>query len=249
LCAKKGKQTVEGKEMPEITVLTVLLFGFLLGVRHAFDADHIVAVTTIVSRTGSLLRSALVGLSWGLGHTLILFVIGFLVLVFKLVIPDKLALSMEFVVGLLLVLLGAPLVWPLVAGRKHAHWHAHGDRRHLHSHFHDDSLRHDHQHIRRPLLMGMVHGLAGSGMLTLLVLGTMSSVAQGLIFLVVFGVGSILSMVLFSGLIGLPFKFIAGLSLRLNLWLRGATGLISVALGFTIMWQVTYAGGLFLSAN
>ncbi len=235
--------------MPEITVLTALLFGFLLGVKHALDADHIVAITTIVSRTGSLLRSMLVGLSWGLGHTLTLFAAGFLVLVFKLAIPDKLALSMEFVVGLLLVLLGVPLVWRLVVSRRHIHWHAHGDRSHLHSHFHHDTPEHDHQHIRRPLLMGMVHGLAGSGALTLLVIGTMSSVAQGLVFLVVFGVGSILGMVLFSGLIGLPFKFAAGLSLRLNLWLRGAAGLISVVLGLVIIWQVAFVGGLFLSAS
>lgn len=232
--------------MPEITVLTALLFGFLLGVRHALDADHIVAITTIVSRSRSLLRSALVGLSWGLGHTLTIFAAGFLVLVLKLTIPDKLALSMEFVVGLLLVLLGVPLLWQLVVSRRHIHWHAHGDKRHLHSHFHDDTPEHNHQHIRRPLLMGMVHGLAGSGALTLLVLGTMSSVAQGLVFLLVFGVGSILGMVLFSGLIGLPFKFTARLSLRLNLWLRGAAGLISIVLGFVIMWQVAFVGGLFL---
>ena len=235
--------------MPELTVLTALLFGFLLGVRHALDADHIVAVTTIVSRSRSLLRSMLVGLSWGLGHTLTLFSVGFLVLVFKLTIPDKLSLSMEFVAGLLLVLLGVPLVWRLVTSRLHIHWHAHGDRSHLHSHFHHDIPSHDHQHMRRPLLMGMVHGLAGSGALTLLVLGTMSSVAQGLVFLVVFGVGSILGMVLFSGLIGLPFKFAAGLSLRLNLWLRGAAGLISVVLGLVIIWQVAVVGGLFLSAS
>ncbi len=235
--------------MSEITVLTALLFGFLLGVRHALDADHIVAITTIVSRTGSLLRSALVGLSWGLGHTFTLFTAGFLVLVFKLAIPDKLALSMEFVVGLFLVLLGVPLVWRLVVSRRHVHWHVHGDKRHLHSHSHGDTPEHDHRHIRRPLLMGMVHGLAGSGALTLLVLGTMSSVAQGLVFLVVFGVGSILGMVLFSGLIGLPFKFAAGLSLRLNLWLRGAAGLISVVLGLVIIWQVAFVGGLFLSAS
>ncbi len=97
--------------------------------------------------------------------------------------------------------------------------------------------------------MGMVHGLAGSGALTLLVLGTMSSVAQGLVFLLVFGVGSILGMMLFSGLIGLPFKFAARLSLRLNLWLRGAAGLISVVLGLVIIWQVAVVGGLFLSAS
>ena len=149
--------------MPEVTVLTALLFGFLLGVRHALDADHIVAVTTIVSRSSSFFRSALVGLSWGIGHTLTLFAAGFGVLVFKLTIPDRLALSMEFIVGALLVLLGVPIVWRLVAGRAHIHLHQHGDRRHLHSHAHPEAPSHDHQHLRRPLLVGMVHGLAGVG--------------------------------------------------------------------------------------
>ena len=235
--------------MPEVTVLTALFFGFLLGIKHALDADHVVAITAIVSRSNSLLRSALVGLSWGIGHTLTLFAAGFVVLVFKLTIPDKLSLSMEFFVGVMLVLLGVPLVWQLVAGRPHVHLHQHGDKRHLHSHLHHDTPEHDHQHIRRPLLIGMVHGLAGSGALTLLVLSTMSSVAQGLVFLLVFGIGSILSMVLFSGLIGLPFKFITGRSLRLNLWIRGVAGLISVVLGCFIMWQTTFVGGLFLSAT
>ncbi len=235
--------------MPEVTISTALFFGFLLGVKHALDADHIVAITTIVSRTGSLLRSTLVGLSWGIGHTFTLFVAGFVVLVFKLTIPDKLALSMEFVVGLLLVLLGVPLIRHLVVSRRHIHWHQHGDKHHLHGHSHNDIPQHNHQHIRRPLLMGMVHGLAGSGALTILVLGTMSSVAQGLVFLLVFGVGSILGMMLFSGLIGFPFRFTARRSRRLNLWIRGVAGLVSVALGCVIMWQVAFVGGLFLSAS
>ena len=232
--------------MPEITVLTALLFGFLLGVKHALDADHIVAVTAIVSSSRSLLRSALVGLSWGVGHTLTLVAAGIAVLVFRLTIPDKLSLSLEFVVGALLVLLGAPLIWRLMVSRPHVHLHQHGDKPHIHKHFHHDTPGHDHQHIRRPLLMGMVHGLAGSGAITLLVVSTMSSVAQGLVFLLVFGIGSILGMMLFSGLIGLPFRFTAGLSLRLNLWIRGAAGLISVALGLFIMWQIAFVGGLFI---
>ena len=232
--------------MPEITVLTALLFGFLLGVKHALDADHIVAVTAIVSRSRSLLRSALVGLSWGVGHTLTLVAAGVAVLVFKLTIPDRLSLSLEFVVGALLVLLGVPLIWRLMVSRPHVHLHQHGDKPHIHKHFHRDTPDHDHQHIRRPLLMGMLHGLAGSGAITLLVVSTMSSVAQWLVFLLLFGVGSILGMMLFSGLVGIPFRLTAGLSLRLNLWIRGAAGLISVALGLFIMWQIAFVGGLFI---
>lgn len=233
--------------MPEATVLSSLLFGFLLGIKHALDADHVVAVTTIVSRSRSLLRAVLVGAYWGLGHTIALFATGLAVLVLKLSIPDRLSLSMEFIVGLLLVLLGIPIIRQLVVNRSHVHWHRHEDKRHFHIHSHGDTPEHDHRHTRRPLLIGMAHGLAGSGALTILVLSTMSSVVQGLIFLLVFGIGSILGMLLFSGLIGLPFKFTARLSLRLNWWFQGVAGIISIVLGLFIMWQTAFTGGLFLS--
>ena len=226
-------------------LISIFFFGFLLGVKHALDADHIVAVTTIVSRSQSLLRAVMVGVTWGIGHTFTLFVVGFGVLVFKLTIPDRLALSLEFIVGVVLVLLGIPLIRQLVVSRSHVHWHQHVDKSHLQSHSHDEDPGHDHSHIRRPLLLGMVHGLAGSGVLIPLLLSTMSSVAQGLFFLLFFGGSSILSMLLISGLIGLPFRLTTQFSLRLNLWIQGIAGLISVAFGLFIMWQIAFVGGLF----
>lgn len=235
--------------MPEATISAVAFFGFLLGIKHALDADHIVAVTTIVSRSGSLLRAVMVGLSWGIGHTLTLFIVGFAVLVFKLTIPDRLALSMEFVVGVILVLLGVSVMRELVKGRAHVHSHQHGDKRHLHSHSHDEPLEHDHRHIRKSLLTGMVHGLAGSGALTVLILSTMPSVGQGLLFLLLFGIGSILGMLLFSSFISLPFRFTARFSLNLNLWVQGVAGLASIAFGLFIMWQIGFVAGLFFSAT
>ncbi len=183
---------------------------------------------TIGSRSRSILRSMLVGVSWGLGHTLVLFIVGFGALVLKLTIPDKLALSMEFVVGIVLVLLGVPLVKRLFRDGVHVHWHRYGDTGHFHGHSHDVSPQDDHCHVRRPLLIGMVHGLAGSGAFTLLVLSSMPSVLQGMVFLLLFGVGSILGMLLFSGVIGLPFKLAAGVSARLNLWVQGAAGTVSI---------------------
>lgn len=228
--------------MLEATLLTAVFFGFLLGIKHALDADHIVAVTTIVSRGRGLFRSALVGLSWGIGHTLTLFIVGFGVLVLKLTVPDRLALSMEFIVGMMLVVLGVSVIRRLV--RSHVHWHRHGDKYHLHSHSHEATPEHDHRHMGRSLVIGMVHGLAGSGALTVLVLSTMSSVVQGLSFLLLFGVGSIMGMLVFSGLISLPFKLTAGVSQRLNLWVQGAAGVISIVLGLFIMWQIGF-GGLF----
>lgn len=232
--------------MLEITLLTALPFGFLLGVKHALDADHIVAITTIVSRSNSLLRSIMVGLIWGIGHTITLFAVGFAVLVLKLNIPDRLVLSMEFAVGIILVALGIPLIRQLIRARAHVHWHEHEDKGHLHGHAHQEETRvHNHQHIRRPLLVGMIHGLAGSGALTILVLSTMSSVTQGLFLLLLFGIGSILGMLIFSGLISLPFKLTSGVSQQLNLWIQGAAGIISTAFGLFIMWQTGFVAGLF----
>ena len=233
--------------MPEVTMLTSVVFGFLLGLEHALDADHIVAVTTIVSRSRSLLRAALVGLSWGIGHTITLFAVGFGGLVLKLTIPDWLALSMEFVVGVILVILGVFVVKGLVAARAHVHEHRHGDERLVHSHSHKETLEHKHRHIGKSLLIGMVHGLAGSGVITVLVLSSMSSVVQGLFFFLLFGIGSILGMLIFSGLIGLPFKFTARFSLRLNFWFQGTAGLVSIVLGFFIMWQTGFVAGLFFT--
>lgn len=232
--------------MSEVTILTALTLGFLLGVKHALDADHIVAVTTIVSQTRSFVRSLFVGLSWGIGHTLTLFLVGFVVLVFKLTIPSRLALSMEFLVGVILVLLGISVLKELLVTKAHSHEHQHGDKRHIHSHSHGQTQEHDHRHLRRPLLVGMVHGLAGSGALTVLVFSTLPSVVQGLFFILFFGVGSILGMLIFSGLIGLPFKFTAGFSFRLNLWFQGVAGLISVLFGVFLMWQIGFTGRLFI---
>ncbi len=229
----------------EANISTALLLGLLLGMKHALDADHIVAVTTIVSRSRSILHSLRVGLTWGIGHTLTLFVVGFGVLVLKLGIPDRLSLSMEFAVGLLLVVLGVPLLWRLMVSKAHTHPHQHAGKSHLHAHSHSYTPNHDHSHVRRSLLMGMLHGLAGSGALTLLALSTMSSVVQGLFFLLVFGVGSILGMLVFSGLISLPFRITTMFSLRLNLWFQGVAGCISIVLGILIMWQTGFAGDLF----
>lgn len=225
--------------------MSAVFFGFLLGIKHALDADHVVAVATIVSRSRSMIRSVLVGLSWGIGHTVTLFAVGFGVLVFKLNIPDKLALSMEFVVGIILVLLGISVLRQLISSKTHSHEHYHDGKLHVHTHSHGETLKHDHRHLRRPLLVGMVHGLAGSGALTVLVLSTMSSVGRGLLFLLLFGLGSILGMLIFSGIIGLPFRLTAALSLKLNLRVQGVAGIVSILLGLFIMWQIGFAGGLF----
>ena len=229
----------------ETSISTALLLGLLLGVKHALDVDHIVAITAIVSRSRSMLHSALTGLTWGIGHTIVLFAAGFAVLLLKLTIPERLSLLMEFAVGVLLIVLGVPLLWRLITSRAHVHLHQHADKSHVHVHSHAYTSDHDHSHVRKPLLVGMLHGLAGSGALILLALSTTSSVAQGLIFLLVFGVGSMLGMLVLSGLISFPFKLTARLSLRLNQWAQGVAGFISIVLGLLIMWQTGFTGRLF----
>ena len=235
----------------EANILSALLLGGLLGIKHAMDPDHVVVITTIVSRNRSILRSTLAGLTWGLGHTIVLFTVGFAVLFLKLNIPDRLALGMEFGVGILLIVLGIPLLRKLIVRKTHVHVHEHTGSSHVHFHSHvqshpnTDTTHHKHTHLKRSLLIGMLHGMAGSGALMVLVLGTMSSAVQGLFFLLVFGVGSMLGMAIFSSAISLPFKLSTSWSVKLNLWLQGVAGCISIILGILIMWQTGVTGGLF----
>lgn len=225
-------------------LLTALLLGLLLGIKHALDVDHVVAVTTIVSRSKSIRRSSMVGVAWGVGHSLTLFAVGFVVLVFKLAVPDRLALSMEFAVGVMLVVLGGPLLWRWIKSRPHVHVHEHEAQRHLHVHSHEGSFSHNHAHLRRSLLVGMVHGMAGSAALTVLALETMSSVIEGLAFLVIFGAGSIAGMLVFSGIIGMPFRFTRS-SWSAGQMVQGAAGFLSVIFGILVMWQTAFVNGLF----
>ncbi len=220
------------------------LFGLLFGVRHALEADHIVAVTAMVSEGRGIYRSALVGLRWGLGHSITLFAVGFAALVLKINVPDKVSLSLEFAVGIAMVVLGIPLVTRLIR-RRHLHRHRHESDWHAHQHSHTEAESHAHQHTKRPLFMGMLHGLAGSGTLTILVLSTMESVQEGLLFLGLFGVGSILAMLVVSGILGLSFGLAARSPGRLDWWLEGAVGLGSIAFGLFIMWRVAFDSALF----
>lgn len=186
--------------------------GFTLGLRHALDADHIAAVSTLVSESRNIWRSSLVGTWWGLGHTAALLAAGIAVIGLKLTIPPAMAHWMETAVALMLVFLGARAVLTALRGWKiHRHVHAHDGSRHVHLHVHSSGADHVHQHRHllalgvRPFLVGLVHGLAGSAGLMILVLSTISSVFTGIVFIVVFGLGSTAGMLLMSSLISLPF--------------------------------------------
>jgi sulfite exporter TauE/SafE len=226
------------------SILSLLGLGLLLGLEHALDADHVVAVSTLVSQTKSIKRSSLFGVFWGLGHTTTLFVVGLLILVFKLAIPPRLALSFEFLVGVMLVALGLDVLRKVWREDPHIHTHQHEDGvTHTHLHSHADDGGHHHQH--RSFLVGLVHGLAGSSALMLLVLTTVDSVWLGVIFILVFGAGTIVGMLITSTLIALPFKWMTNFA-GIDRILRLAAGVISVGLGVVIMIRIGFINGLFL---
>lgn len=238
----------------------VLGLGFLLGLKHATEADHLVAVTTIVSEQRSLRRSALVGALWGVGHTAALFAAGVVVILLEVAIPERVASAFEFCVALMIIFLGGRVLFLLLRRRRraHVHTHTHGGRAHTHLHFHDEADAHAAAHAHasgherhaaafggwRPLAVGAVHGLAGSAALTLLVLAEAvrnGSRALGLAYLLLFGAGSIGGMLLMSALIGLPFALTASRFRRMDAHVRLTAGLASVAFG--VYYALETAGG------
>lgn len=222
--------------MIEPLQLTILLgLGFILGLKHALDADHVVAVSTIVSQTKNLKKSSLAGAIWGMGHTATLFLVGLVILVFKLAIPDKLALSFEFIVGVVLVVLGVDVLRKVIKGKVHLHEHQHGDNVHTHLHSHKESPSHN--YIHKSFVVGTIHGLAGSAALMLLVLTTVNSIFQGLLYILIFGIGSIVGMLIVSGIIALPFLLSSKFD-KINNIVKILAGTISIVLGFTIMYEI-----------
>jgi ABC-type nickel/cobalt efflux system permease component RcnA len=228
----------------ESSLYAAFFLGLLLGVKHALDADHLIAVSTIVSDTRSLKWASLIGAFWGLGHTTTLLVSGLFVIVLRVAIPPRLALGLEFGVAGMLVGLGARLLWrSFREDRIHLHAHAHNPQTHAHFHEHEKPQE-DHRHphpfsaMRRPFIVGMVHGLAGSAALMLLVLATIPSPLAGLGYILIFGLGSVGGMLALSSLIALPFILTARRFAMLNQWIRLAAGIASVAFGLLLGWEI-----------
>lgn len=239
--------------MPEtfgpFSTFAVLAIGLLFGVKHATEVDHVVAVSTIVSQHRNIWRSALVGALWGAGHTAALLTIGVFVLSLRIAIPERVSNWLEFCVALMIITLGATALWRALRKRSdlHIHEHTHDGLSHIHIHFHEPHTRHDanHKHTHavsriglKPILIGAVHGLAGSGALTLLVLTQIRSTWQGLLYLGVFGVGSLVGMLLMSGLIGLPFALTSRKPTGLHHRLQTAAAALSLVLGFWYAYEL-----------
>ena len=224
----------------EPTLPTALGLGLLLGLRHAMDADHVAAVSTIVSQQGSVRRSCLLGVFWGAGHTLSLCVAGVGVIAFKLSISSALEQTLEKVVALVLIALGGHVLLKSVGViALHRHEHAHGGWSHSHVHVDSGSMDPGRVHLwrlgSRPFLVGVLHGLAGSAALTLLVLTTIPSPAGGLVYILVFGIGSTVGMLILSGLIGIPFA-LTDRSPRLQGVVQALAGGVSMILGVALAW-------------
>jgi high-affinity nickel-transport protein len=259
--------------------LAVMALGLFLGMRHATDADHVIAVTTIVSRQRTTLGAAAIGAAWGIGHTLTILVVGGGIVVFGWVIPPRVGLSTELTVGVMLVLLGvmnltgvmrridASVVKFGQAKHVHAHAHGHGDYVHTHAHGHEPDA-HPHaedqtplgwldRHLGalggyrlvRPLVVGIVHGLAGSAALALLVLATIRTPSWAILYLMVFGVGTIVGMMLMTAVIVLPFAYAERRFARLSHGLRLASGIISIVFGLVIAYRIGVVDGLFTGST
>ena len=226
--------------------IAVLCLGFVYGLRHALDPDHMVAVSTIVSEHKNLARSSLIGTFWGLGHTVSLLAVGVLVLLLKISIPKQVELWMEMAVAGMLVILGLNVVLGVARKRGlqlHTHSHSHdGELPHKHLHVHREE-DHEHRHRlfrlgRRPFVVGLVHGMAGSAAVTLATLTTIPSVMLGMVYIGLFGLGSVGGMLIMSALIGLPFAITARRFSTINARVRLAAGLLSVVFGLIVAWNL-----------
>lgn len=233
-----------------MSLLATLGLGLMLGLKHAFDSDHLIAVSSIVARERSPWRSLWIGLFWGLGHTLTLLVIGLLVLKLNLHIPLLMELSFECVVGVVLIGLGLTTLYECWRKRIHVHPHAHGSAAHVHFHAHAESDTHTHLHPlqlgTKPFLLGMVHGLAGSAALMLLVLTALPSPTLGLLYLAIFGCGSILAMGAVSLLMGVFFSLATHRLHEMSQVLYATVGTLSATCGAWIVIDVGFVRGLFL---
>jgi high-affinity nickel-transport protein len=258
-----------------IGLLSILAVGFFLGMRHATDPDHVIAVTTIVSNQRNTMRAALIGAFWGIGHTVTILVVGAGIILFNLAIPDRVGLSMELSVAVMLIILG---VWNVAEFLRatptsaddvqeevvHSHTHSHGSLIHSHPHVHlaDSVANADkdalgwmdrifgqnslYQYLR-PLVIGIVHGLAGSAAVALLVLTTIRNVHWAVAYLLIFGVGTIAGMMLITMSLATAFRLVTKTREKFSRRLALASGLLSLCFGLFVAYQICIVDGLFSS--
>lgn len=265
-----------------INLVSIITLGFFLGMRHATDPDHVIAVSTIVSREKNVGKSAWVGAFWGVGHTLTIFVVGAAIILLDMVVPQqgsgtaqlhispRLGLLMDLAVAIMLIILGVMNIWrftrsvPMLAedALVHSHAHAHGDYVHSHPHRHGPDS-HPHaptqtpvakmdkllQRFRayklvRPLIIGIVHGLSGSAAVALLVVPIIRDPRWSVAYLLVFGVGTIIGMMLITMAIASTFHLLGG-GQKFFQRLALASGMLSLVFGLAVAYQICIVNGLF----
>jgi hypothetical protein len=228
----------------------ILGLGFLLGMQHALEADHIAAVSSIAARRSHVSDIVKHGLTWGLGHTLTLFFFAGAAILLGHAIPESVARPIETAVGIMLVGLGSHVLWRLWRDRVHFHRHGHGDGTvHFHAHSHAGETAahertahvHDHGFRWRTLLVGLMHGMAGSAALLVLAVTQASSPAVGLGYVALFGVGSMVGMGVLSSVIAVPLVVSARWLTWANRGLLGAVGLVTVAIGIMTVVETVLA--------
>ncbi len=249
--------------------LLVVALGFFLGMRHATDADHVIAVTTIVTRHKDLATAALTGLLWGVGHSMTVTAVGTAIIMFNMTIPYRVSVGMELSVGAMLVVLGLinmaafltfrPSIWRRLMGTSqhvHSHAHSHGDYVHTHPHGHAPDV-HPHPSDRtpvasldrrfgrwrlygyaRPVVIGVVHGLAGSAAVALLVVAAVREPTWAVAYLLVFGLGTIAGMMIVTLSIASAVRLAGGRSETMSRRFGLAAGLASIVFGITFAYQL-----------
>ncbi|HTF34512.1 MAG TPA: high-affinity nickel-transport family protein [Myxococcota bacterium] len=214
-------------------MLTAAVLGFLLGLRHASDPDHVVAISTIVARHRSAWAASRVGVAWGLGHSLTIVAVGGAVVVLGLALPPRLGLGLELLVGIVLVALGVSNLRSLrTGGRAHAASPDHGRGAPLGP-------------LRRAFFVGLVHGLAGSAAVAILALAAMPGPPAAIVYLAIFSLGTIVGMVAISLGVGAPLALASGRS-RAQRWIVAGSGAVSLGLGLWLVWKIGVVEGVLL---
>ncbi len=256
-----------------LSFAAILALGFLLGMRHATDPDHVVAITTIVSKQRGGAKAGLIGILWGLGHTFTIFVVGTMIILFQVTIPTRVGLSMEFAVAAMLIILGilnltGTLRWlqqkftpgsqafaastlpscdvtdPWCSGAEAQRQAESGTPKHWLDRVSQGVGLYN---VLRPLVIGVVHGLAGSAAVALLVMTTIRDPWWSIGYLLLFGLGTVAGMTLITAVIAMPFTYAER---KFSGWNRGmtvASGLLSLGFGLFLSYQVGFVDGLFTS--
>lgn len=225
--------------------MTLLLLGFLIGMRHALEADHVAAVATLATRSHSFADTIRQGTFWGIGHTITLVLFGSIVIWMDSVMPEQVAMWLEYAVGVMLILLGLDVIRRVIRDRVHFHQHSHtSGESHFHAHSHAGEKQHSpagHKHSHeerfpfRALAIGLMHGMAGSAALIILTLETINSPFQGMLYMLLFGIGSMLGMALLSAAIAIPLRSSAGGLTWMHNGLQLVIGVATIMIGFSTL--------------